>query len=115
MYKINLLFIIFVGLLASCYSKPISIITEETIRPPLSLNLPPPIELKNMEFYILKRENALKIFDKLEKNKKAPIIIGMSVEDYKNLAMNLDDLNHYIAQQNKIIDSYKKYYEGVNK
>ena len=70
MYKINLLFIIFVGLLASCYSKPISIITEETIRPPLSLNLPPPIELKNMEFYILKRENALKIFDKLEKNKK---------------------------------------------
>ena len=90
MYKINLLFIIFVGLLASCYSKPISIITEETIRPPLSLNLPPPIELKNMEFYILKRENALKIFDKLEKNKKAPIIIGMSVEDYKNLAKKLN-------------------------
>lgn len=80
--------------------------------PPLKLNLnpPPPLQLKKIEFIVITKESSQIIFD-LAKNESDYVIIGLTDEGYRNLSLNLRDIANYIIYQNKVISSYKDFYE----
>ena len=100
-------------LLAGCTSTPRQIeISAKPIDKP-NLILPPAqqLNLKEVEWVIITEENAEEVFAQLLKDKKDPILIGLTDDGYEILSLNYSDIMAYIQQQNAIIKAYRNYYE----
>jgi len=97
--------------LAGCAStKPIEVKTE-----PVKLNIakpaqPRPVELDNVKWMVVNKENLNSFIEKQAKaqNSDNPVFIAITVNDYKKLSLNLSELKRYIAQQKSIIVYYEK-------
>ena len=101
------------ALLTGCASQPQRIeISAKPIDKP-NLILPPAQELrlKDLEWVIINQENAQEVFAQLLKDKKDPVLIGLTDEGYEILSLNYSDIMAYIQQQNAIIKAYRNYYE----
>jgi len=101
------------ALLTGCASQPQRIeISAKPIDKP-NLILPPAQELrlKDLEWVIITQENAEEVFAQLLKDKKDPVLIGLTDEGYEILSLNYSDIMAYIQQQNAIIKAYRNYYE----
>jgi len=88
------------------------IITKPIERPSLKLEAPKPLSLKGVKFVVITKDNAELIFKQLEENGEQPVLIALTGQNYKALAVNLEDIKNYIKTQKKIILLYKDYYEG---
>jgi len=100
--------------LAGCTTKPrqIEISAKPIDKPALVL---PPVEqlrLKDVEWVIITEENAQEVFAKLLKDKKDPMLIGLTDDGYEVLSLNMSEIMRLIAQQKQIIAAYKNYYEA---
>jgi len=105
------------ALLAGCTSTPRQIeISAKPIDKP-NLILPPAqqLNLKDVEWVIITQENAEEVFAQLLKDKKDPMLIGLTDEGYEILSLNYSDIMAYIQQQNAIIKAYRNYYEESEK
>lgn len=87
------------------------IISEPVDKPALNIEYPAPLELDDIEFYVLTKDNAIQVLDELEKKGLKPVIIGLSGKGYKVLALNIDKIKNHIELLNEIIKKYKEYYE----
>lgn len=96
-------------LLTSCAVFP----TPTDTKPPLDLRDPEPITMRDVEFVIVHKDNAQKVFSDLEASGEEPVLFALSGDDYKSLAVNTQRLKAYIKNQQKIIRLYKSYYEGA--
>lgn len=100
-------------LLSSCTSTPRQIeISAKPIEKP-KLVLPPAEELrlKDLTWVVINEENAQEVWEKLKKDKKDPVLIGLTDDGYEILAMNMSDIMKLLQQQKAIIAAYKAYYE----
>ena len=77
------------------------------------LVLPPADELrlKDLTWIVINEENAQEVWDKLKKDKKDPVLIGLTDDGYEILAMNISDIMKLLQQQKAIIAAYQAYYE----
>ena len=101
------------ALLAGCSSTPRQIeISAKPIEKP-KLVLPPADELrlKDLTWVVINEENAQEVWDKLKKDRKDPVLIGLTDDGYEILAMNISDIMKLLQQQKAIIAAYKAYYE----
>ena len=109
-----ILVILLVGfLLSSCTSTPRQIeISAKPIEKP-KLVLPPAEELrlKDLTWVVINEENAQEVWEKLKKDKKDPVLIGLTDDGYEILAMNMSDIMKLLQQQKAIIAAYQAYYE----
>ena len=109
--------IVAVALLAGCTSTPRQIeISAKPIEKP-KLVLPPADELrlKDVTWVVINEENYQEVFAKLKKDKKDPVLIGLTDDGYEILAMNISDIMKLLQQQKAIIAAYKNYYEESEK
>ena len=100
-------------LLAGCSTTPRQIeISAKPIEKP-KLVLPPADELrlKDLTWVVINEENAQEVWDKLKKDRKDPVLIGLTDDGYEILAMNISDIMKLLQQQKAIIAAYKAYYE----
>ena len=100
-------------LLAGCSTTPRQIeISAKPIEKP-KLVLPPADELrlKDLTWVVINEENAQEVWDKLKKDRKDPVLIGLTDDGYEILAMNIIDIMKLLQQQKAIIAAYKAYYE----
>lgn len=100
-------------LLVGCGTTPrqIEISAKPIEKPELIL---PPVEqlrLKDVEWIVINQENAQEVFDKLLKDRKDPVLIGLTDDGYEVLSLNMSDIMTLIAQQKQIIAAYQNYYE----
>jgi len=104
-------------LIAGCSTQPqrIEISAKPIEKPKLILPDADELRLKDMEFIIITKDNAEAVFEKLEKEKKDPILIGLTDDGYEVLALNNSDIMKLIQQQKAIIAAYKNYYEESEK
>ena len=105
------------ALLAGCASQPQRIeISAKPIEKP-ALILPPAeqLRLNEVQWVIITKENAEEVFAQLLKDKKDPMLIGLTDEGYEVLSLNYSDIMKYIQQQNAIIKAYRNYYEASEK
>jgi hypothetical protein len=72
-------------------------VTVEIERPTLDLSLPDPISLETVEWNIIEDDGRK--------------YIGVSFDDYKRLAVNLEKIQSFILSQRDIIKEQKDYYE----
>jgi len=111
--RIVILAILGFALLTGCASQPQRIeISAKPIDKP-NLILPPAqqLNLKDVEWVIINQENAEEVFAQLLKDKKDPVLIGLTDDGYEILSLNYSDIMAYIQQQNAIIKAYRNYYE----
>lgn len=99
-------------LLAGCSTTPRQIeISAKPIEKP-KLVLPPADELRLKDLtWVVINENAQEVWDKLKKDRKDPVLIGLTDDGYEILAMNISDIMKLLQQQKAIIAAYKAYYE----
>jgi hypothetical protein len=100
-------------LLCVCLSACFKTYTTPVERPRLDLPPPPSVTLQSVKFRVIHKHNADKFFNDVDKNDgKEPVVVALSVQDYKKMALNLAKLKAYIKSQQKIISLYKRYYEA---
>lgn len=104
------LMILLCCLLCSCSTVRSIIVPEEKL--PLKLADPEPLNLADVTFIVIHKDNAEKVFADLEKKGIEPVVFALTGDDYKALASNTADIKSFLKLQRKIIILYREYYEG---
>ena len=101
------------ALLAGCTSTPrqIEISAKPIAKPKLVLPPADELRLKDLTWVVINEENYKEVFEKLKKDKKDPVLIGLTDDGYEILAMNMSDIMKLLQQQKAIIAAYQNYYE----
>lgn len=82
---------------------------EERIR--LNLPDPAPVKGREIEWIIITPANAEQVWKDLKEKNIDIVLIGLTDDNYENLAVTIAELRNYIAQQKQIIIKYREYYE----
>ena len=102
-------------LLSSCVAgvKTLETYTIEKKREPLALDMPAPLELQDVDWIIITKDNADEVFEKIKNEKNGDYaLFALTDNGYEKLALNFADIRNRIAEQRQIILSYKDYYES---
>ena len=102
-------------LLSSCVAgvKTLETYTIEKKREPLNLAMPVPLELQDVDWIIITKDNADEVFEKIKNDKNGDYaLFALTDNGYEKLALNFADIRNKIAEQRQIILSYKDYYES---
>ena len=102
-------------LLSSCAAgvKVIDTYKIEKKREPLALEDPTPLELQDVDWIIITKENADEVFEKIKYEKNGVYaLFALTDNGYEKLALNFADIRNKLAEQRQIILSYKEYYES---
>ena len=99
-------------LTTSCSSvKKLDIFKTEVPRQPLNLELPDPVKVQELKWYIINSENAAEVLEKVKAHGDDPVLFGLTDEGYETLSMNFAQIRAYIIKQREIIKKYQEYYE----
>ena len=102
-------------LLSSCAGFAVKEITSYKIekkREPLAIQDPVPLELQDVDWIIITKENAEEVFEKVKNDKNGDYaLFALTDTGYEKLALNFADIRNKLAEQRQIILSYKEYYE----
>ena len=99
--------------LTSCGSsvKEIQVSTVEVSKTPLNLPNPDPLQLQDVEWIIITKDNAMEIFEEVKSKGGEYSLFALTDTGYEKLALNFTDIRNRLAQQRQILLSYKEYYE----
>ena len=108
-----LVFGLTVILLSSCAAgvKVIDTYTIEKKREPLALADPKPLELQDIDWIIITKDNADEVFEKIKAGGGEYSLFALTDKGYEKLALNFADIRNKLAEQRQIILSYQEYYE----
>lgn len=114
--KLKLLLLSSVFVLTGCsiFSEPVKQIeTVKTAveRPKLNLPNPQPLDLRDVEWVIVTKENAEEVFAELEKKGEPIAIFGLTAKGYEALSLNIADIKVYLGTQKELLVQYRDYYE----
>ena len=117
MYTMNkiLSIILFAILLSGCSiggEKKIKLFSVEKPREKLDYPMPTPLQLEQVKWIIITSENAEEVFAKLEAAGIDPVLFGLTDKDFEILAKNFAQIRAKLQETNKLLEEYKKYYEG---
>lgn len=100
-------------LVSGCSSMPqrIEVSAKPVDKPQLILPDAQKLNLRDVEFVLITRENAEEVFAELERSRKDPVLIGLTDDGYETLSLNLSDVMALLQQQKAIIAAYKRYYQ----
>ena len=102
-------------LLSSCVAgvKTLETYTIEKKREPLDLTMPAPLELQDVDWIVITKDNAEEVFEKIKNEKNGDYaLFALTDNGYEKLALNFADIRNKLAEQRQIILSYKEYYEA---
>ena len=117
MYTMNkiLSIILFAILLSGCSiggEKKIKLFSVEKPREKLDYPMPTPLQLEQVKWIIITSDNAEEVFAKLEAAGIDPVLFGLTDKDFEILAKNFAQIRAKLQETNKLLEEYKKYYEG---
>ena len=101
-------------LLSSCAAgvKVIDTYKIEKKREPLAIEDPAPLELQDIDWIIITKDNADEVFEKIKAGGGEYSLFALTDKGYEKLALNFADIRNKLAEQRQIILSYKEYYES---
>jgi hypothetical protein len=101
-------------LLTNCAAavKEISTYKVEKKKEPLSLPAPSPLELQDVKWVIITKDNAEEVFEQLKADGGDYALFALTDKGYEQLALNIADIRTALTMQRQIIISYQEYYEG---
>ena len=93
-------------LLSSCAAgvKVIDTYKSEKKREPLALDVPTPLELQDVDWIIITKENADEVYEKIKNEKNGDnALFALTDTGYEKLALNFADIRNKLAEQRQII------------
>ena len=101
-------------LLSSCAAgvKVIDTYKIEKKREPLAIEDPAPLELQDIDWIIITKDNADEVFEKIKAGGGEYSLFALTDKGYEKLSLNFADIRNKLAEQRQIILSYKEYYES---
>jgi len=84
----------------------------EKKREPLDLPMPVPLELLDVEWIVVTKDNVDEVMEKVKAEGGDYALFAVTDEGYKKLSTNYADIRNKLYEQNQIILSYKEYYES---
>ena len=84
----------------------------EKKKEPLDLPMPLPLELIDVEWIVVTKDNIDEVMEKVKAEGGDYALFAVTDEGYKKLSVNFADIRNKLYEQNQIILSYKEYYEG---
>ena len=112
--------ILLLGLLAvfltSCGSsvKEIAVTTVAQEKTPLNIPSPDPLQMRDVEWIIVTKDNAMEIFEEIKSGGGEYSVFAVTDTGFEALSLNFSDIRNRLAEQRQIIISYKKYYEPTD-
>ena len=112
--------ILLLGLLAvfltSCGSsvKEIAVTTVAQEKTPLNIPNPDPLQMRDVEWIIVTKDNAMEIFEEIKSGGGEYSVFAVTDTGFEALSLNFSDIRNRLAEQRQIIISYKKYYEPTD-
>ena len=105
--------LITIALISGCSSMPKQIVVsaEPIEKPKLILPQADELDLRDVEWIILVKDNWEEQWEKLQESGDALAFFSVSDKGYKNLGLNYSDLRAFIQQQDAIIAAYRGYYQ----
>lgn len=89
-------------------SSPDTINTVTTVDTPVFHPSPPPqMVMLPFEIQVMNLEKLKALVSEAEKNNKTVVLVTLTLKDYENISLNLQELKRYIRQQDEIIKYYK--------
>jgi len=100
------------SIISGCSSLPkeIFVSAEPIEKPKLILPKSDELDLRDVEWVILVKENWEEQWAKLEKSGEALAFFATTDSGYESLGLNYSDLRAFIQQQDAIIAAYRSYY-----
>ncbi len=92
--------------------KKIKLFQVEKPREKLDYPMPTPLQLEQVKWIIITSNNANEVFEKLEAAGIDPGLFGLTDKDFEILAKNFAQIRAKLQETNKLLEEYKKYYEG---
>ena len=83
----------------------------EKKREPLDLPMPVPLELIDVEWIVVTKDNVDEVMEKVKAEGGDYALFAVTDEGYKKLSLNFADIRNKLYEQQQIILSYKEYYE----
>ena len=101
-------------LLTNCAAgvKEITNYKIEKKREPLAIEDPAPLELQDIDWVIITKDNADEVFEKIKAGGGEYSLFALTDKGYEKLSLNFADIRNKLAEQRQIILSYKDYYES---
>ena len=105
--KIYLVILITLLCISSGCSK--NIVTPKLIKNNINIVPHPiPVKLINVKFFIVNDDNFIKFKKDIIKKSTDFVFCGISIKNYENLSLNIQDLKRFIIQQKEIILYYEE-------
>ena len=100
------------SIISGCSSLPkeIFVSAEPIEKPKLILPKADELDLRDVEWIILVKDNWDEKWAELEKSGEALAFFATTDSGYENLGLNYSDLRAFIQQQDAIIAAYRSYY-----
>ena len=83
-------------------------------RPELILPSTNTLDLRNVDFVVVNRDNVEEVFAQLEREGKPVVLFALTDTNYENLSLNIADILELLSQQKAVIIAYDQYYNRVN-
>ena len=112
--------ILLLGLLAvfltSCGSsvQEIAVTTVAQEKTPLNIPNPDPLQMRDVEWIIVTKDNAMEIFEEIKSGGGEYSVFAVTDTGFEALSLNFSDIRNRLAEQRQIIISYKEYYEPID-
>ena len=89
------------------------IVTKKVIEKKLPLNIeaPVPLELTEVEWVIVTRENIDEVWAEIEADNEGVALFALRHGEYENLALNIVEIRKQLGEYVIILKKYKEYYE----
>ena len=89
------------------------VVIQKVIEKKLPLNIasPEPLNLDNVEWVIVTRENIDEVWAQIEGDNEGVALFALRHGDYEKLAMNIVEIRKLIGEYVIILKQYKEYYE----
>lgn len=91
--------------------KQVEIQTKAVERTRLNLKLPPPLEARSMDWYVVTPENIDEIWNKLKEQEKTLVLFALTDDGYEQLSLTIAEVRNIINSQRVILLKYREYYE----
>lgn len=92
------------------WMKPKEVVVTRTVvqQPNIPLKNPPrPIELHDVRWYAVTRDNLDEFLEEFQKVNGNVVFFAVSVPHYENLSLNLDEIRRYVEQQQAVLLYYE--------
>ena len=89
--------------------------SEPVERPLLVLPESEIVNMKDVDYIVVTKENVDEVWAELEASGKSIVLFALTADGYENLALNNADIIRYLSEQRAVVVAYKEYYEKADK